>query len=413
MKKQIVANELTARAHNLLIKADGGEKDYGKGKRMQLVTVNRKGKTFQALRLVGKKDDKQVSPKKQQAKKLVSKTESPEFKSWFGDSKVTDENGKPLVVYRGDYRADKIGATPKVNKATSGRFYFTSDPKVASSYAEGKTYRDESKQDYENWYTFPQFKYAGERNAPNLRQLWYRLSDEQKQRVADTMLKVGHDEQGNLDFSGESAFASEDTWKYNLRQAQGNWLMAAKETILMSGSIFNDERSFVDILKHAGISADYDSPDDSRSGVMPVYLRIEKPVDTSDEALMKKLHAELSAEFKGDRSRAKEHGSDQWDKTLRTPKAWLQMLGDDIKDGTTHAWTTIPEKITKALQAKGFDGIKDTGGKNGGDKHAVWIAFEPNQIKSVFNKGKFSRESDNILKSMKDRVANLLIKAQG
>jgi len=29
-------------------------------------------------------------------------TETPEFKKWFGDSKVVDENGEPLVVYRGD-----------------------------------------------------------------------------------------------------------------------------------------------------------------------------------------------------------------------------------------------------------------------------------------------------------------------
>jgi hypothetical protein len=413
MKKRIVASELVARVQKLLMKADGDKKDYGKGKRMQLVTVNRKGKTFQALRLVGKKDDKKVSPKKEQQKKPVSITESPEFKSWFGDSKVTDESGKPLVVYRGDFRADKIGTTPKISKVTSGRFYFTSDPDVASKYAEDKVYRDEQQQDFENWFTFPQLKHKGERNAPNLHQAWYRLSEDQKKRVADVMLKVGYDEQGNLDFSGKNRFADEDTWKYNLRQAQGNWLMAAKETILMSGSMFDNERSFVDILKHAGINAEYDSPDDSRSGVMPVYLRIEKPVDTSDEALLKKLHSELSAEFKSDKSRAKEYGSDQWDKTLRTPKSWLQLLGEDIAAGTTHAWTTIPEKITKALQAKGFDGVKDTGGKNSGVKHTVWIAFEPNQIKSKFNNGKFSRDSDNILKSMKDRANNLLIKAQG
>ncbi len=29
-------------------------------------------------------------------------TETPEFKKWFGDSKVMDADGEPLVVYRGD-----------------------------------------------------------------------------------------------------------------------------------------------------------------------------------------------------------------------------------------------------------------------------------------------------------------------
>jgi hypothetical protein len=41
-------------------------------------------------------------------------TETPEFKAWFGDSKVVDENGKPLVVYHGtgagdDFNEFKIG----------------------------------------------------------------------------------------------------------------------------------------------------------------------------------------------------------------------------------------------------------------------------------------------------------------
>lgn len=33
----------------------------------------------------------------------VDQTETPEFKAWFGDSKVVDANGKPLVVYHGTY----------------------------------------------------------------------------------------------------------------------------------------------------------------------------------------------------------------------------------------------------------------------------------------------------------------------
>jgi hypothetical protein len=33
-------------------------------------------------------------------------TETPAFKRWFGDSKVVDENGQPMVVYRGEHGAD-------------------------------------------------------------------------------------------------------------------------------------------------------------------------------------------------------------------------------------------------------------------------------------------------------------------
>lgn len=52
------------------------------------------------------------------------KTDTPEFKSWFGESQVKDAQGKPLVVYRGTAKAfDKFDA----NKTMDGVFWFTSD----------------------------------------------------------------------------------------------------------------------------------------------------------------------------------------------------------------------------------------------------------------------------------------------
>lgn len=56
-------------------------------------------------------------------------TNTPEFKKWFGDSKVVDENGEPLVVYHG---TDK-----DFNEFTPGRvgnMYFSEDPEYAQAY---------------------------------------------------------------------------------------------------------------------------------------------------------------------------------------------------------------------------------------------------------------------------------------
>jgi predicted transcriptional regulator len=50
-------------------------------------------------------------------------TETPAFKKWFGDSKVVDDQGEPMVVYRGAYDADKDGT------------FFSSKPQTASAYA--------------------------------------------------------------------------------------------------------------------------------------------------------------------------------------------------------------------------------------------------------------------------------------
>jgi hypothetical protein len=43
----------------------------------------------------------------------------------------------PLRVFRDDYRVDCVSDKFKVNRTTSGRFYFTDDPEIASKYSEG------------------------------------------------------------------------------------------------------------------------------------------------------------------------------------------------------------------------------------------------------------------------------------
>ena len=74
-------------------------------------------------------------------------TDTPEFRHWFGDSKVVDENGKPLVVYhgtpdarflRGDDaqfkgRAARFGMEPRED---DGAFWFASSRSTAASYAD-------------------------------------------------------------------------------------------------------------------------------------------------------------------------------------------------------------------------------------------------------------------------------------
>ena len=52
------------------------------------------------------------------------KTNTPEFKSWFGDSKVVDAKGQPLVVYHG---TDKAFTEFDSDKTMDGLFWFTSD----------------------------------------------------------------------------------------------------------------------------------------------------------------------------------------------------------------------------------------------------------------------------------------------
>ena len=60
-------------------------------------------------------------------------TESKYFKKWFGDSKVVDENGKPLIVYHGSLSND-IQEFDKFFIRNEDAFFFTDNKNVAIDY---------------------------------------------------------------------------------------------------------------------------------------------------------------------------------------------------------------------------------------------------------------------------------------
>jgi hypothetical protein len=66
-------------------------------------------------------------------------TANPNFRKWFGDSKVVDAEGEPLVVYHGTFRDfsvfDKTKMGASVNRDDFG-FFFTNNPIEASAYAD-------------------------------------------------------------------------------------------------------------------------------------------------------------------------------------------------------------------------------------------------------------------------------------
>lgn len=68
-------------------------------------------------------------------------TETENFKNWFGNSKVVDEKGNPLVVYHGTnadfdvFDKSKLGSLTDAYSAKKG-FWFTDSKPTAQSYAE-------------------------------------------------------------------------------------------------------------------------------------------------------------------------------------------------------------------------------------------------------------------------------------
>jgi hypothetical protein len=76
------------------------------------------------------------------AASLTNVTNTPAFKRWFGDSKVVDANGKPLVAYHGTDSEFSIFDPEKIGSATDDGhlgqgFYFSTDPRVIAKRAVG------------------------------------------------------------------------------------------------------------------------------------------------------------------------------------------------------------------------------------------------------------------------------------
>jgi len=64
--------------------------------------------------------------------KLKSKPKSKEFKSWFGDSKVVDDQGNPMVMYHGNREPEGID---EFKKGKANVFWFAEDPEIATKFS--------------------------------------------------------------------------------------------------------------------------------------------------------------------------------------------------------------------------------------------------------------------------------------
>ncbi len=105
-----------------------------------------KGKTEKSRETTTKKDSNLTTKQQQQ-------TQSPEFKKWFGDSKVVDKNGEPLVVYHGG-NGEVDDFSRGASRGKTGSAYFTDSKEAAEKYAylggidaeldeEGESYKKE------------------------------------------------------------------------------------------------------------------------------------------------------------------------------------------------------------------------------------------------------------------------------
>lgn len=323
------------------------------------------------------------------------------FKNWFRESKAVDIDGKPEVYYHGTQRPDRIGSVFYKSRAHSGPMsYFTNDPEIASGYAKGKSDDSLIVDDWSNLYSIGREK--------GLRSAWWQLSDKQKQDFNNKAYKSGLNDDDVIVLDENYNYMSKSTYDYFLKEAKGNGLMAVFRAWIEGGYFIGEEERLLEVFKANGVSnIKYDNPRAKLPAVFPVYLSMQNPLNTDN--IPSKIVEGLRERSKRQPGPKYMQGATPWDKESRKPEDWIWALDEDIKDNTTRAWTSIPDWVTRYLKEKGYDGVLDLGNKYSDpylQPHRVAIPFEPNQVKSKFNRGTFSTKSNNIMKEQEKMFKN-------
>lgn len=351
---------------------------------------------------------------------LANQTKTAAFKEFFGDwendpknaSKVTYKNGKPKPVYHGTGRADRVGSVFRPDRATSGPMaFFTDSRKIGGNYAKDK--QDTSLRydtDYDTYET--QFRVKDEEGTIQISDAWRRISASDRIKIRDAARHVTWSEDmSEIVFDPNAKHGTGGFQDWRLREHKGNAIAALVDEWLNDGNLYDREEDFLEVLKLAGVTdalkraglgdVKYMDPNYREEKVYSVYLNIRNPFDATTqvtEEFVKGFEEWFDEQepHKYDRATA---NADLWDKNSVSAEAFAERMRNDIENGASRAWTSIPDSMTDYLKSLGYDGIRDAGGKNGGAKHTVYIPFYSEQIKSATdNAGTFDRNDPNIYK---------------
>ena len=299
---------------------------------------------------------------------------------------VAKKAGYTIKAYHGTARGDRVGNVFLPERATSGPMaFFTDNKDIADNYARNKA--DTSlayDTEYDSYYT----QFRVNRNGKNISipELWKHLSFAERNSIKEKAKHIRFDDDYENIIVDSTAEHGNGAWDaYTLNMHRGNALEALVDTWLETGDLFNREADFIKVLEFVGISdVEYRNPDARYEKTYDTWLKIQKPFDTDNvnqsfyDSLSEWINNHDMSVYEKESSNA-----DLWDKNNQSPESWLDKLSDDVENGTTHAWTVIPDFVTDYLKQQGYDGIKDKGGKGGGAGHTVWIPFSSEQIKSA------------------------------
>jgi len=295
------------------------------------------------------------------------------------------QKGYNIEAYHGTPRADRVGDTFLPERATSGPMaFFTDSKEIADNYANDK--RDTSlayDDSYSDYYS--QFRTNSNGVDVAISDTWRNLSSSKKADITERAKHITLDENGeNIIYDPNTNNGLGNFDQYLLREHNGNAIEALIESWLVDGNLYGEEGRFKDVLKLAGIDdVQYLDPDYKEPKTYHVFLRIQNPFDTANVSEDLLTGIKEYAENNTGIFNKEYSGADLWDKNRWTVDEWVEKAAEDMQNGTTYAWTSIPDFVSGYLKELGYDGIKDLGGKYSGAEHTVYIPFASEQIKSA------------------------------
>lgn len=306
------------------------------------------------------------------------------------------ENGYTIKAFHGTSRGDRVGNVFLPERATSGPMaFFTDNREVAERYSRDKA--DTSlayDPDFDQYETQFRIK-AGKLDVPLIK-AWGYLPFDARNRITKKAGQVRMDMDTGDIIVDPSTNEANGGFQWQIKEFRGNTLAALNEQWLNSGTLFNEEGTYLDVLKAAGVFDEFakvkgmgepyfKNPKYREEKVYDVFLGIRNPFDVVQDVNNKFIDAFEEWYTEQDQSiyDRETADADMWDKNSVTAEEFAERMREDVANGTTMSWTSIPDSMTDYLKSLGYDGIKDVGGKYSGSDHTVWIPFSSEQVKSA------------------------------
>lgn len=286
---------------------------------------------------------------------------------FLSKSVVRDDDGKLLMMFRGDYRADALHNGFKVIEIEndgSGGLYFTDNAEIASNYARTKNYADENACEPWRFINVTINDGVREKVVPLAKSnLW--LNPAKKAELKRQVLLMS-DAGSNYKPNGEDPVIGESTFNEYLQRNHKDYAKTVIDLFGESGMIMDGEE-FMQMIASLGVydKVIYNDPFRQQSIVTPVYLDIRNPLRT--DAYPADFFDRISSLI------------DEDDDTLLHLKSSQGEMMETV--------VNLTPEFRNALIKMGYDGVMDVGGRvTGGESHTVYIAFSPDQIRPAYGK---------------------------